>query len=142
MDPARSAVTMLGCEAPCQISVPQSSGAAILLAVAHTLASGEIGGFAGGKNAPHLLVLAKEHRDILRDESWTKAAIKEFIAANAVVPTEIVERVTGGPAEPVNAVAAVDDILVIAGGGFAGRFSSVCPGWTWQSRPVTVPVPD
>lgn len=142
VDPGRSAVTLLGCEAPRQVSVPQSSGEAILLGVAHTLASGEIGGFAGGKNAPHLLVLSKEHRDVLRDECWTKAAIRHFIAANAVIPAETVERVTGGRAEPVTAVAAPDDVLVLAGGGFAGRFSSVCPGWTWQSQPVTVPLPD
>ncbi|MQA83822.1 MAG: hypothetical protein GEV03_04080 [Streptosporangiales bacterium] len=124
-----SAVTMVGCEAPRQFGVQQSSGEAILSAVAQTLANvATTNGIGGRRNAPQVIVFAKEHRDILAEESWTKAAIKEWLVDNAVTPS--------GPA-----ISSADDLLIVAAGGAVGRFSSVCPGWTWQSQPVTVPIP-
>lgn len=138
----QSAVTVLACEAPCQVSVQQGGGEALLRAVAHTLGSVEIGagiggGIGGGTKAPHLILFAKEHRDILAAESWTKAAIKEFLVESAVVPAETAEGGAGPAAASRAAVSSTDGLLVLAAGGSAGRFAAVCPGWTWQSQPVT-----
>lgn len=140
-----SAVTVLGCEAPRQVGVQPSSGAALLGAVAHTLASAETcggaSGLGGDRNAPHLVVFAREHRDVLAAESWTRAAIAEYLVEHAVAPAALVRTVTGIPdAEPVRAISSAGDVLVVAAGGTAGRFSAVCPGWTWQSRPATARV--
>ncbi|MGH3318641.1 MAG: hypothetical protein ACRDN9_00410 [Streptosporangiaceae bacterium] len=141
MTAGQSAVTMLGCEAPRQVSVQDSSPEAILSAVAYTVASAAVGsGVEGRRNAPQLVAFAKEHRDILREASWTKAEVKKFIADGARVPAEVLEKSAGSVAGPVRAVTSEDDLLVIAAGGPVGRFSSVCPGWTWQSRPVTVSI--
>lgn len=135
-----SAVTVLGCEGPHQVSVQRAVPEAILTALAYALA-GAVVGREAGRSAPALVVLAKEHRDALGRHAWTKTAVKEFIAEHAVVPADVAQRVAGGPRAAVPAMSGPDDLLVVAAGGPAGPFSAVCPGWTWQSRPVTVPVP-
>lgn len=142
LPPECSSVTVLACEAPWQVGVQQGGGEALLRAVAHTLGSVEIGaGIGGGTNAPHLILFAKEHRDILAAEWWTKAAIKEFLVENAVVPAETAEGDAGSAAASRAAVSSTDGLLVLAAGGPAGRFAAVCPGWTWQSQPVTAALP-
>ena len=137
-----SAVTLVGCEAPRQIGVQRDSGEAILTAIAHALAAvGVRGELGSGRSAPALAVFAAEHRTVLARESWSRAAIKEFIADNAVIPAPVVERITGAATGPVRVLTSPEDLLLVAGGGIAGPFSAVCPGWSWQSRPVTVAVP-
>jgi hypothetical protein len=139
----QSAVTVFGGEAPHQINVPQGGGEAILLAMAQTLAVAGLGTGAGpAPGAPHVLVVADEHRTVLAEEGWTKAGVKEYVADNAVLPAELTRRMPGMPDDAVRTVEHPDSLLVVAAGGSAGRFSSVLPGWTWQSQPVTVAIPD
>jgi hypothetical protein len=143
LDPAQSAVTLWGGEAPRQVSINLDSGEAILLAMAFTLAGIGAGGAGcsgerefGG--APHVLVIAKEHRDILIRDGWSKARIREFVAEHAVVPVEYLRGLGFEVDRPCQVVPSPDNLLVVAAGGNAGRFSSVLPGWTRQSQPVTV----
>ena len=147
--PEQSAVTLWGGEAPRQVSISDDSGEAILLAVAFTLATI---GFRPGPGSrepeheldpngtPHVLVFAKEHRDILFRDGWTKARIREFVAENAVVPKEFLQRLGRDTEAARSVVASPDDLLVVAAGGNAGRFASVLPGWTRQSHPVTIAI--
>ncbi len=145
LDASQSAVTLWGGEAPRQVSVSIDSGEAILLAMAFTLASIGAGGAGcsgerefGG--APHVLVFAKEHRDILIRDGWTKPRIREFVSEQAVVPAEYLRKLGFAVDAGCRVVPNPDDLLVVAAGGNAGRFSSVLPGWTRQSQPVTVAV--
>jgi hypothetical protein len=151
LSPDQSAVTLWGGEAPRQVSIGDNSGEAILIAVCFTLASIGVRPVASARpeeqeheldpnGTPHVLVFAKEHRDILIREGWTKAKIREFVCENTYVPDEIYRRMGRNPAEMRSVVGSPDDILVVAAGGDAGRFASVLPGWTRQSRPVTVPI--
>jgi hypothetical protein len=96
--------------------------------------------FLDPRGTPHVLVFAKEHRDILIRDGWTKQSIREFITENAFVPLDILRRLKREDQEPGRVVNSPDDLLVVAAGGNAGRFSSVLPGWSWSSRPVTVAV--
>jgi hypothetical protein len=143
---SQSAVTVWGGEAPRQISVTTASPEAICGGLAYTLSSigighGGPGAPAQSSHTPHVLVIAKEHRDILGSAGWSKADVRAYVAEHAVVAPEVIERMGGRPASgPQGVVPSSDDLLVIAAGGAAGRFSSVLPGWTRQSQPVTVEV--
>jgi hypothetical protein len=90
--------------------------------------------------APHVLVFAKEHRDILIRDGWSKAAIRHFVAEHAVVPTEYLRQLKIDVDHDRRVVQSPDSLLVVAAGGNAGRFSSVLPGWSRQSQPVTEPI--
>jgi hypothetical protein len=146
LQPSQSAVTLWGGEAPRQISVTAAHPESICFALAYTLSS--IGLGLGGpgvpevsSHTPHVLVIAKEHRDILGAAGWSKNDIRMYVAEHALLPPEIVERVTGiREPHPHRVVPSPDDLLVVAAGGSAGRFSSVLPGWTRQSQPVTIEV--
>lgn len=147
----QSAVTLWGGEAPRQVAISDDSGEAILLATAFTLAAVGAGGKGcsdgadgdwvdSDEDAPHVLVFAKEHRDILVRDGWTKATIREFITENAVVPLEYLKRLGRQVDHSRRVVRSPESLLVVAAGGNAGRFSAVLPGWTHQSHPVTVPI--
>jgi hypothetical protein len=147
--PEQSAVTLWGGEAPRQVSISDDDGEAILNALCFTLASIGLRPMASVREdsheldpsgTPHVLVFAKEHRDILIRDGFSKALIREFVAENTQVPVEVLKRLKRDAEAPRRVVATPDDLLVVAAGGNAGRFSSVLPGWTRQSHPVTVPI--
>jgi hypothetical protein len=147
--PEQSAVTLWGGEAPRQVSISDDDGEAILVAVCFALAGIGLRPMASAREdsheldpsgTPHVLVFAKEHRDILIRDGFSKAKIREFVAENTLVPVEILRRLKRDADEPRRVVASSEDLLVVAAGGNAGRFSSVLPGWTRQSHPVTVPI--
>jgi hypothetical protein len=145
LGPTQSAVTVWGGEAPRQVSISLDRGEAILLAMAFTLAGIGAGGAGcsgerefGG--APHVLVFAKEHRDILIRDGWTKSSIREFVSEHAVVPVDYLRQLGLDVERACRVVPSPEALLVVAAGGNAGRFSSVLPGWTRQSQPVTIAV--
>jgi hypothetical protein len=113
---------------------------AVLYGVAHTLAST---GIYSDDNIvgrmPHVIVFAKEHRDLLKAAGWSKQSIKEFIAEKAIIPAEWMRQV-GSQDAPARVVDKPDDLLIVAAGGDAGRFAGVVVGWSHQSQPVTVAV--
>ena len=142
LEPGRSAVTLWGGEAPRQVSISVDSGEAILWAMSWTLATVGAGCNSDRdmSGAPHVLVFAKEHRDILVRDGYSKAKIRDFVAENAVVPVDYLRKIGRETDTPCRVVSSPDALLVVAAGGNAGRFSSLLPGWTRQSQPVTIPI--
>lgn len=140
-----SAVTLMGLEAPRQVSIVTDSGEAILYTLADTIAS--VGLFGGGilskseeKGNNYLLVIAKEHREILNKEGWTKNKIRDYIIEHAVLTPERLKPAGYDVKEPVPLIKKRENIYIVAAGGGGGFFSAVVPGWTWMSEPVTVKV--
>src|SRR3546814_6217 len=88
--------------------------------------------------SPHILVFAKEHRDVLSRAGWDKRRIREYIAENTVISEEAFRRAGGEASGPMRLIEDPDQLLIVAAGGHAGRFAGVIPGWSWQSQPVTV----
>jgi hypothetical protein len=136
----QSAVTVFGGESLRLVNMHHNSAEAVLYSVAHTLAST---GIYNDDNIvgrmPHVIVFAKEHRDLLKDAGWSKQTIKEFIAENAVIPAEWMRQV-GSQDASARVVDKPEDLLIVAAGGDAGRFAAVIAGWSHQSQPVTVAV--
>lgn len=136
-----SAVTVFGGEGMRLINIHYNSADALLAAVCETLASVSI---YNANNIvarmPHVLVFAKEHRDLLHSAGWTKRSIREFVAENAVISEEMLRRVDGEASGPARVVEDSGQILIVGAGGHAGRFAGLIPGWSWQSQPVTVKI--
>ncbi len=136
----QSAVTVFGGESLRLVNMHHDSPDAVLFSIAHALAST---GIYSDDNVvgrmPHVIVLAKEHRDLLKSAGWSKSKMKEFIAENAVIPAEWMRQV-GSQDAPARVVEKPDDLLIVAAGGDAGRFAAVIVGWSHQSQPVTIPL--
>ena len=136
-----SAVTVFGGECLRLVNVHYNAPEAVLAAVCDTLAcTGIFNSHNITGRSPHVLVFAKEHRDLLHAHGWTKQKIREYVAAHAIVAAEDLLRAGGEADGPSQMVQNADDLLIVAAGGHAGRFAAVIPGWSWQSQPVTVRV--
>ena len=139
--PEQSTVTVFGGESLRLVNVHYNSADAVLAATVEALATT---GIFNANNitgrSPHVIVFAKEHRDLLHAAGWTKQAIRQFIADNAVIAEERLRCVGGTADGPGRVVTDPDQLLIVAAGGIAGRFAGVLPGWSWQSQPVTVAV--
>jgi len=136
-----SAVTVFGGESLRLVNVHYNSADAVLAGIVSTLACPGIlnaGNLTG--RSPHVLVLAKEHRDLLNARGWNKARIREYVAERAVIPEEALKQVAGEADGPLAVLQKPEDLLIVAAGGHAGRFAAIIPGWSWQSQPVTVRV--
>lgn len=135
----QSAVTVFGGESLRLVNVHYNTPDAVLTGVVDTLACT---GIYNANNllgrSPHVIVFAKEHRDLLHAGGWTKRSIREYIAEHAVISHEDLLRVGGEADGPAAVVEDPNDLLIVAAGGHAGRFAAVISGWSWQSRPVTV----
>lgn len=133
-----STVTVFGGESLRLINVHYNSADGLLASCAESLAVTGIyneNNFIG--RAPQVFVFAKEHRDLLHAAGWTKQNIREYLAENSQISEEMLRKV-GGTLEGSRYV--VEDpaqILIVAAGGYAGRFAGLLPGWSWQSQPVT-----
>ena len=139
--PEQSAVTVFGGESLRLVNVHYNSADALLAAMAETLA---VCGILNANNitglSPHVLVFAKEHRDLLHAAGWSKESIRNYMAENAIIPEARLRQVDGVSVEPRRVVEDPNQLLIVAAGGFAGRFAGILPGWSWQSQPVTVAV--
>jgi hypothetical protein len=144
LSPEKSAVTLLGGEAPRLITMVTNSAEAILYAAADTISCVGLLGLdfdvSHNWSKPYLFVFAKEHRDVLKAEGWTKDKIKEFLIKNAVIPVERLRRAGIDMDKDAPMLHRKEDIFVVAAGGSAGPFSCVVPGWSWMSQPITVPI--
>jgi hypothetical protein len=141
LDCGDSAVTIFGGEALRLVNVHYNSPEAVLAAVADTLAcSGIFNANNITGRSPHVLIFAKEHRDLLASAGCNKRTIREYVAEHAVISEEMLRRVGGEADGPARVVQDPNQLLVVAAGGYAGRFAGVIPGWSWQSQPVTVKV--
>src|SRR3546814_19549190 len=88
--------------------------------------------------SPHILVFAKEHRDVLSRAGWDKRRIREYIAENTVISEEAFRRAGGEASGPMRLIEDPAPPLIVAAGGHAGSFPGVIPCWPWQTSPVTV----
>lgn len=139
--PQDSAVTVFGGESLRLVNVHYNSADALMAAIVETAASPSIfntNNIIG--RCPTVLVFAKEHRDLLWEAGWTKQRIREHVAEHAIISAETLRRIGGVADGPQRAFESPDDLLVVAAGGFAGRFAGVIPGWSWQSQAVTVKI--
>jgi len=135
-----SAVTLLGGEGPRLVSIVTARAEAILYAIAATMAT--VGTFGGRAGLPYLVAIGREHREVLNAAGWTKDMMREYLVENALISPESLQK-AGYPADaPFAVITDPQQLLIIAAGGSAGPFSCVVPGWSWMSRPQTVPVAD
>src|SRR3546814_20741479 len=88
--------------------------------------------------SPHILVFAKEHRDVLSRAGWDKRRIREYIAENTVISEEAFRRAGGEASGPMRLIEDPDELLLCTAGGPAVRLAGVSPGSSRQSQPGTV----
>ena len=141
LETSQSAVTLFAGETVRLVNVHHRSADSVMTAMAETLGCSGIynpGNMTG--RSPHVVVFAKEHRDLLHASGWTKHNIREFLAEKAIVRAESLRAVGGHAEQDERVVEDPDQILIVAAGGMAGGFSGLVPGWCWQSQPVTVPI--
>lgn len=145
-------VTMIACEAPRSISDhPSETGEAILLTIAGSLAD-------KGHNNAYLMgqivvVIGVEHARTLGRDGWTRADVQQFLFDHARMPVSYLRE--GGlygiqvwpewvdqddPDALVPVVECPEDLIVLVGGGEAGRFSALLPGWGSNSISVSTPI--
>ena len=149
LDPGASHVTVFGVEGPHNVNDHYGRTAEeILLTVAGTLASpGANNFYLAGQP---VVVLGPEHAEVIAGDGFSKADVKRFLSAHAVVPRELVSeamlevleerlphhligpRGSGG----VRFVTDPDEIVVLVAGG-AGRHSAVLPTFGHSTRAVT-----
>jgi hypothetical protein len=147
--PETSAVTVFAAEAPNQVQNHSALKAEnILLTMADRMKS--LGSFNIGGDSECAVIICREHYETLVSAGWTKEAVREFLFEKAARPRA--ELIRGGLIEApitdvdekllVRTVSSPDSILLVMGGGQAGRFSAFIPGWAGRhmSLAVTQPV--
>jgi hypothetical protein len=95
----------------------------------------------------YVIVVGRQHRDVLHDAGWSKRDVREFIHERARVKREDWRSVgkgvvVGHKGDNVHtALRTPDDLLIISAGGPAGGFGAVIPPWyAEKSLAVTVPI--
>jgi hypothetical protein len=95
----------------------------------------------------YVIVVGRQHREVLQAAGWSKRDVREFIHERARVTRGEWRSVgkgavVGRKAEDVHtALRTPDDLLVVAAGGPAGGFGAVIPPWyAEKSLAVTVPI--
>lgn len=140
-----STVTVLAAEGPNQINNHVSdTGEGILLSIADRMTA--LATFNMQRPSACCLVICPEHRATLVQQGWDKSRIRTFLFEHARRPLSDAYRfglrkkpLSEGEVGSWVAVKSPDDILLVAGGGPAGRFSAYIPNWGSlnQSQPVT-----
>lgn len=141
---AVSAVTVFAAQGPVQVDSRASPDVETVLAA---LASRMVANctFLNEARRPEVVVvIGDEHRRDLTRAGWDKARIRAWLFEHAQTTVGALRRVgRRGPGpepddRPVRVVARPEDILIVAAGGQAGRYSLVIPGWPGgDSRAVT-----
>ncbi|MFB4164938.1 hypothetical protein ACE1TI_14180 [Alteribacillus sp. JSM 102045] len=145
-DRENSTVTVFAAEGPNQINNHASLRAEnILLTLADRMTG--LGTFNMGGETEMGVVLCPEHYRDLNKQGWNKASVRRFLYEHAKRPLSDLKK--GGYIEAemeeqdektmVHAVPYPESILLLTGGGDAGRFSACIPGWFGSniSRSVT-----
>src|SRR3546814_14725824 len=87
--------------------------------------------------SPHILVFAKEHRDVLSRAGWDKRRIREYIAENTVIYAEAFRRAGGQASGPLRLIEDPGQLLIVAHGRKDGRFAGMTPARSSTSPPGT-----
>ena len=141
-----SAVTVMAAEGPSQIQNHTAKKAEdILRTIGDRMRS--FGGFNFSLvgDTECAVIIAREHYETLIAEGWEKSSIKEYLYEHASRPRADFKTggVMEGPIVPedrsifLKAVSSPEKILLISGGGVAGRYSLFIPGYAGQGRAVT-----
>ncbi|MBT2686792.1 hypothetical protein J7I93_01205 [Bacillus sp. ISL-47] len=142
-----STVTAFASEGPHQINnhvahTPEG----ILMSIADMMTN--LATFHMQRSTQCALVLCPEHVATLLENGWDKAKVKDFLFEHArrkkseFYPFGLrLEPVADGEDEWVPAFPSPDDLLLVTGGGPAGRFSSFIPGWGSVSQSIAVTKP-
>ncbi|GAX90613.1 hypothetical protein [Effusibacillus lacus] len=143
-----STVTVFAAEGPNQINNHvAATPEGILLTIADRMAA--LGTFNMQRATQCVVVICPEHLSTLLEHGWDKARVKKFLYEHARRPkTDLyrfglqLEPLPGDEGTWIHAVPSPEDILLVAGGGAAGRFSACIPGWgsVQQSVAVTKPI--
>jgi len=95
----------------------------------------------------YVIVVGRQHRDVLHAAGWSKRDVRELIHERARVKREDWRSVgkgavVGSKGDNVHtALRSPDDLLIVSAGGPAGGFGAVIPPWyAEKSLAVTVPV--
>ena len=95
----------------------------------------------------YVIVVGRQHRDVLHAAGWSKRDVREFIHERARVKREDWRSVgkgvvVGRKGDNVQtALRTPDDLLIVSAGGPAGGFGAVIPPWyAEKSLAVTMPV--
>lgn len=136
-------VTVFAGEAPNQINNHiADSPEGILKSVADRMTS--LATFHMQRDTQCVVILCPEHMTTILEHGWNKQMVKDFLFEQARRSEKDLYQ-AGLSLEPANgnklitAVPTVNDLIVLTGGGPAGRFSSLIPGWgsLSQTRAVT-----
>jgi hypothetical protein len=142
-DMDENTVTVFAAEAPNQINNHVAdSPEGILNSVAERMTA--LATFHMQRDTQCAIILCPEHMTTIIEHGWNKQMVKDYLFEKARRNKNDLYRY-GLLLEPVEehevitAVPSVNDIIVLTGGGPAGRFSSLLPGWgsIHQTRAVT-----
>ncbi len=148
LPPEESAVTLMAGESPHQVANhSEQDPEAILASIADAMATA---GRLGQSRQQFVLIIAGEHRRRFADARWSKKDIRRWLYERAARSAEELTK-AGRPPSPAptgsspryRAVDDPEDILVVAGGGEAGSYSALIPGWNGalNSAAVTKMIP-
>jgi hypothetical protein len=130
-----STVTVFASEGPNQINnhVAQTPEG-ILMSIADRMTA--LGTFNMQRSAPCVVVICSEHLQTLLEFGWDKSQVRSFLYEFARRPKSDfyrfglqLELSAGDEQEWVSPVPSPEDILIVSGGGMAGRFSAYIPAW-------------
>lgn len=141
-----STVTVFAAEGPNQINNHTAmKGENILLTLADRMSG--IGTFNMGNRTEMVVVISPEHYKTLNEQGWNKAMVQDFLFKHAERPLSDLKKAgyieqslqPGDESIMIKAVPSPEDLIVIVGGGVAGRFSAFIPGWgnKKDSRSIT-----
>ena len=147
--PEESAVTLMAGESPHQVANhTEADPEAILASIADAMATA---GRLGQSRQQFVLIIAGEHRRRFTEARWSKKDIRRWLYEHAGRSAEALTQAGRPPSRPAaagstpqyRAVDDPEDVLVVAGGGEAGSYSALIPGWNGalNSAAVTKMIP-
>jgi hypothetical protein len=145
LHPEDSAVTVYAAQAMYQSNDRfHSDPESLLTSIALSMAA--VSSFLAEAQPEMAVVVGYEHMQALGDSGWTRRQIKDFLFAQARSDLTSLKQVgkLPGATEPGDearfkgVIDHADDILLVAAGGVAGRYTDIIPGWPGaRSRSVT-----
>ncbi|WP_134703842.1 hypothetical protein [Ammoniphilus sp. YIM 78166] len=141
---SQSTVTAFASEGPHQINNHVAhSPEGLLLSVADVMT--DVATFHMQRSTQSVVVFCPEHLDTLLEYGWNKSQVRQFLFEHARRKKSDYYRfglqlqpIGEAEDEWISAVPSPDDLLLLTGGGPAGRFSSFIPGWGSISQTVAV----
>lgn len=139
-----STVTVFAAEGPNQVYNPvANTPEGILLSIADRMSA--LATFNMQRQTQCAVVICPEHLATLQEHGWTKDRVRQFLYEHAERPKSDMHRfglqseeAPGDRNIRIKAVPSPQDILLVAGGGPAGRFSAYIPGWGSIQQTVAV----